>query len=61
MTLKNIVAAAGVTAADVVLEVGPGTGNLTRFLVATGAQVIAVEKDDTLVERLREEFAQVRA
>ncbi len=41
------------------LEVGPGTGNLTRHLVATGAQVIAVEKDDTLVERLREEFAQV--
>ncbi|KAI8477068.1 MAG: S-adenosyl-L-methionine-dependent methyltransferase [Monoraphidium minutum] len=56
--LKGIVAAAGVQAGDVVLEVGPGTGNLTRFLVATGAQVIAVEKDDTLVERLREEFAQ---
>jgi hypothetical protein len=37
--LKSIVAAAGVTAADVVLEVGPGTGNLTRCLVATGAQV----------------------
>jgi 16S rRNA A1518/A1519 N6-dimethyltransferase RsmA/KsgA/DIM1 with predicted DNA glycosylase/AP lyase activity len=35
------VAAAGVTANDVVLEVGPGTGNLTRFLVATGAQVRA--------------------
>lgn len=56
--LASIVAAAGVTANDVVLEIGPGTGNLTRFLVATGAQVIAVEKDDTLVERLREEFAQ---
>jgi len=55
--LAQIVAAAGVTANDVVLEVGPGTGNLTRFLVATGAQVIAVEKDDTLVERLRQEFA----
>jgi hypothetical protein len=37
--LRNIVAAAGVTANDVVLEVGPGTGNLTRHLVATGAQV----------------------
>ena len=56
-TLRAIVAAAGVTAADVVLEVGPGTGNLTRLLVATGAQVVAVEKDDVLVERLRKEFA----
>lgn len=37
--LASIVAAANVAAGDVVLEVGPGTGNLTRFLVATGAQV----------------------
>jgi 16S rRNA A1518/A1519 N6-dimethyltransferase RsmA/KsgA/DIM1 with predicted DNA glycosylase/AP lyase activity len=48
-----------VTAEDLVVEVGPGTGNLTRHLIATGAQIVAVEKDDTLVEKLREEFAEV--
>ncbi|CAI5514479.1 unnamed protein product [Closterium sp. Naga37s-1] len=38
------VAAAGVVAGDVVVEVGPGTGALTAALVAAGAHVIAVEK-----------------
>jgi 16S rRNA A1518/A1519 N6-dimethyltransferase RsmA/KsgA/DIM1 with predicted DNA glycosylase/AP lyase activity len=42
-----------------VIEVGPGTGNLTRHLLSTQAHVLAVEKDDTLIERLRDEFKQV--
>lgn len=50
--------AAGITPTDTVLEIGPGTGALTRELLATGARVIAVEKDEALVERLRELFAQ---
>lgn len=58
--LADIVTAARVAPSDVVIEVGPGTGNLTRHLLATRARVLAVEKDDTLVERLREEFNQVR-
>lgn len=36
------------------LEVGPGTGNLTRHLIALGARVTAVEKDDALAARLEE-------
>lgn len=42
----RIVAAAGITAADQVLEIGPGPGNLTRALLATGARVYAVELDE---------------
>ena len=42
------------------LEIGPGTGNLTRHLIAAGAQVTAVEKDHRLVDQLREEFGEVR-
>lgn len=57
--LADIVTAARVAPSDVVIEVGPGTGNLTRHLLATRARVLAVEKDDTLIERLREEFKQV--
>lgn len=57
--LSDIVTAARVTPADAVIEVGPGTGNLTRHLLATSAQVIAVEKDDMLIERLKEQFQQV--
>ena len=29
---------------DLVLEIGPGTGSLTNYLVDAGAHVIAVEK-----------------
>lgn len=57
--LSDIVTAARVTTADVVIEVGPGTGNLTRHLLSTNAQITAIEKDDILVERLREQFQQV--
>ena len=44
-----------------VLEIGPGTGNLTTELLALGGKVVAVEKDSTLIEllhlRFREELA----
>jgi 16S rRNA A1518/A1519 N6-dimethyltransferase RsmA/KsgA/DIM1 with predicted DNA glycosylase/AP lyase activity len=38
---------------DTVLEVGAGTGNLTRALAKSGAKVIAVESDLTLERELR--------
>ncbi|CAG9464861.1 unnamed protein product [Pedinophyceae sp. YPF-701] len=50
--LEEIVAAAGVVEGDLVLEVGPGTGNLTRRLLDAGARVLCVEKDTRLFERL---------
>jgi 16S rRNA (adenine1518-N6/adenine1519-N6)-dimethyltransferase len=51
-TVRRIVAAAGVTAADVVLEIGPGLGSLTLGLLETGARVIAVEIDALLAAAL---------
>ncbi|GIL52847.1 hypothetical protein Vafri_8614 [Volvox africanus] len=57
--LQDIVVAAGVGPGDLVLEVGPGTGNLTKHLLAAGAHVTAVEKDDTLYGRLQEEYRNV--
>lgn len=44
-------------AGDTVLEVGPGRGILTAALLAEGANVIAVEADDTLLPGLRGRFA----
>ncbi|KAG2426295.1 hypothetical protein HXX76_013052 [Chlamydomonas incerta] len=57
--LRDIVAAAAVGPGDLVLEVGPGTGNLTKHLLSAGARVTAVEKDDTLYARLGQEYEQV--
>lgn len=47
---------AGVGAGDTVLEVGPGKGALTEKLLATGAHVIAVEKDDRAIPFLADKF-----
>ncbi len=55
--VAKIVAAAELSAEDTVLEVGPGTGNLTRALLATGARLIAVEKDHRVIEDLNAEFS----
>jgi 16S rRNA (adenine1518-N6/adenine1519-N6)-dimethyltransferase len=51
-TVRRIVALAGVSASDVVLEVGPGLGSLTLGLLETGAQVLAVEIDRALAGAL---------
>ncbi len=51
-TVRRIVAAAGVSDSDTVLEVGPGLGSLTLGLLATGASVVAVEIDRRLAEQL---------
>ncbi len=45
---------AGITATDTVVEVGPGLGTLTSALLASGAEVWAVEKDRVLHEHLCE-------
>ena len=40
-----IVDQAQITAEDYVVEIGPGLGALTRFLLEKGAHVLAIEKD----------------
>lgn len=54
--LKAIVNAGEVSASDIVLEIGPGKGDLTWRLILFAGKVIAVEKDDNLYEFLKEEF-----
>ncbi len=54
--LRRIVAAAKLTPADKVLEVGPGLGPLTELLLAKANEVLAVEMDGRLVEVLSERF-----
>src|SRR3989338_2256443 len=54
--LDKIVQAAEVGPKDTVVEVGPGTGNLTRKLSEKAKRVVAVEKDHRLIEELKEKF-----
>lgn len=55
--IRRIVAAAGVTGEDHVLEVGAGTGTLTRELARSGAKVLALEVDRRLEGVLTETLA----
>ena len=55
--LERIVAAAELTRADKVLEIGPGLGPLTELLLTRAGDVLAIEMDLRLVEVLRERFA----
>lgn len=55
--LDKIIAAAGVTKDDVVLEIGPGFGTMTQYLAEAAKEVIAVEIDKTLIPILHETLA----
>ncbi|MBL8635030.1 MAG: ribosomal RNA small subunit methyltransferase A [Myxococcales bacterium] len=51
-----IVRACGLTPEEVAVEVGAGLGTLTSRLLATGAQVVAVERERDMCEVLRREL-----
>ncbi len=57
--LGIIVAAAEISPADQLLEIGPGLGALTQALLTTGAKLIAIEKDQVMVAHLREYFPEL--
>ena len=51
---QKIVRFANLTSQDMVLEIGPGTGQLTQYLLRVASCVIAIEIDPRLVQVLRE-------
>ena len=53
-----IVQKAQLSPTDFVVEIGPGLGALTEPALATGARVLAIEKDGRLVDFLRQRFAE---
>ena len=55
--LTKIISAATLSPADTVLEIGPGKGALTKEILATGAQVVAIEKDKELIKHLTSIFS----
>ena len=55
--LKKIIETADLSPTDTVLEIGPGTGILTKELAQVVKRVIAVEKDPKMVKILQQELA----
>lgn len=56
-TAQHIVAAAEIGRADLVLEIGPGDGMLTRHLIRRAGHVVAYEKDPYYARRLAARYA----
>ena len=55
--LRRIADTADISAADKILEIGPGLGPLTELLLEKAGAVLAVELDARLVDFLRERFS----
>ena len=49
LVVQQIIEKSGIKPTDVVLEIGPGTGNLTQSLLERSKKVIAVEIDARMV------------
>ncbi|MFA5052890.1 MAG: 16S rRNA (adenine(1518)-N(6)/adenine(1519)-N(6))-dimethyltransferase RsmA [Parcubacteria group bacterium] len=59
--LQRIADALDIKEGDTVVEIGPGHGELTSFLVAKNPQkLITIEKDENLAGLLRQEFRNVQ-
>jgi 16S rRNA (adenine1518-N6/adenine1519-N6)-dimethyltransferase len=58
-SLQAMVTAAKLELGDTVLEIGPGYGTLTEYLLATGADVTALEFDQDLITGLLAKFSHV--
>lgn len=55
--LRQIITAGDPGANDIIVEIGPGEGVLTKQLLQHAGKVIAIEKDDSLAATLTETFA----
>lgn len=56
-TALDVVRMSGVNSADLVVEIGTGSGKLTRALAQKVAEVITIEKDPNLARSAQEKFA----
>lgn len=54
--INNIIEKSNILNDDVVIEIGPGLGNLTEELLNTGSKVIAFEIDNDMIKILNDRF-----
>lgn len=55
--VDSIVEAADVSKEDLVIEIGPGLGNLTEYLLDRAGKVVAIELDDRMIQILNDRFS----
>lgn len=55
--VDKIIESAEITKNDLIIEIGPGLGNLTEFLLEKAGKVIAIELDQRMLEILGDRFS----
>lgn len=55
--VEKIVESADVSQEDLIIEIGPGLGNLTELLLEKAGKVIAIELDSRMLEILNDRFS----
>ena len=55
--INKIIDNSGITKDDYVLEIGPGMGSLTYYLAQKCQRLVAIEKDDKLIDVLKSNFS----
>jgi 16S rRNA (adenine1518-N6/adenine1519-N6)-dimethyltransferase len=56
LVVQKILTAAQIKSSDIVVEVGPGEGVLTKEMAKLARKIIAIEIDQNLVENLKKKF-----
>lgn len=54
--VENIVNSSDITAEDLVIEIGPGLGTLTKYLLEKAGKVLCVELDKKMIKILEDRF-----
>lgn len=54
--LENIIGISNITDEDLVIEIGPGLGNLTELLLKNSGYLILIEIDDKMINILNDRF-----
>lgn len=58
--IENIVECSDISKQDLIIEIGPGLGTLTEYLIEKAMKVICVELDKRMVDILSERFKECR-
>jgi len=55
--IHSIIEAANITKQDLVIEIGPGLGTLTKYILEKAGKVIAIELDERMLAILQDRFS----
>lgn len=58
--VENIVTASDINESDMVIEIGPGLGTLTEYLLEKAGKVIGIELDTRMLKILKDRFFQYK-